>query len=227
MRDRESDIWIWDLTRETLTRLTSEPTFEGSPLWTPDGRRIVFVSTRAGPVNLFSVSADGTGAIDRLTEVATGQTPDSFSPDGSLLVVREDTGATNQDLILLATSGDRKATPLLQTKFNESNAEVSPDGRWMAYQSDESGQYEVYVRPFPDVDAGRWQVSTGAARIRCGRGTAASCSMPRPTAPSWTCRSSSPRDSVRERRESSSRCAASSSTPRTEPSTSRPTARGS
>ena len=172
------DIWIWDLARETLTRLTFDPQPDTHPVWTPDGQRLVFSSMRKGPRNLFWQAADGSGTVERLTESPNEQFATAFSPDGKRLLFREETATTGADVMVLAVDGGqpspsvpvlgrpgagstRTARPLVQTTFNELNGEISPDGRWVAYDSNESGRNEVYVRPVPDVDTGRWQVSTG------------------------------------------------------------------
>jgi Tol biopolymer transport system component len=175
----DRDIWMLDLARETLTRVTFDPGVDSHPVWTPDGQRVVFRSSRAGPDNLFWQAADGTGAGERLTESLNNQRPTAFSPDGTRLIFREETPTAGEDLIVLALEGGRRAQqhspgvgrpersvtsdvrPLVQTTFDELNGEISPDGRWVAYQSNESGEYEVYVRPFPDANSGRWQISTG------------------------------------------------------------------
>ena len=115
---------------------------------------------RGGPPNVFWQAADGTGAVERLTETSNEQAPYAVTPDGKRLVLREDGPKTGGDLMVMALDGDRRVTPLIQTSFNERNGEISPDGRWLAYESDESGQEEIYVRPFPDVNGGRWQVSS-------------------------------------------------------------------
>ena len=158
VRDQENDIWIWDLARETLRRLTFDPGLDRYPVWTPDGQRVALSSLRGGVANLFWKAADGTGEVERLTDGPNTQFPHAFSPDGTRLVYRE--SAETLDLGLLSVEGDRPMEPLLATEFNELNAELSPDGRWMAYQSNASDQSEIYVRPFPDVNQGLFQVST-------------------------------------------------------------------
>jgi len=160
VRDEESDIWIWDLARETLTRLTFAAEDDQYPVWRPDGRQVVFASTRDGPFNLYRRAADGTGAVERLTESPNVQFPYGISPDGTRLLFVEGSPETGRDLHVLTLGDEPRGEPLIVTAFTERNAEISPDGRWVAYQSDASGQEEIYVQPFPDVDAGRWQVST-------------------------------------------------------------------
>jgi Tol biopolymer transport system component/tRNA A-37 threonylcarbamoyl transferase component Bud32 len=159
IRDQESDIWIWDLARETLTRLTFDPTLDRYPVWTPDSKRVIFASDRAGPSNLYWQAADNTGTVERLTESPNVQWPDSISPDGTRLIFEEQT--TSSDLLALTLDKDRKAEPLAQSPmYSERTGEISPDGRWLAYSSSESGQDEIYVRPFPEVNSGKSQVST-------------------------------------------------------------------
>jgi Tol biopolymer transport system component len=161
IRDQDQDIWIGDLARHTLTRITSDRGTDFYPVWTPDGRRIMFYSSRNGTANLFWQSADGTGTVERLTtSTTTPHYPFSISPDGRTLVFQEVTPSTGIDLSTLELPS-AKTTPLLHSAFGETNGEISSDGKWIAYQSNESGQEEIYVRPFPDVDRGRWTISTG------------------------------------------------------------------
>ena len=173
--DREIlGISIADLERDTIMRLT----YGGGdrhPLWTPDGERVVLGSSGSGAfVNVFVLAADGTGELARLTESAFSQTPYSFSPDGKSLVIGEHRPLETGWDLLLHDSEDDHTEVLLRTPATERNAEISPDGRWIAYESDQTGRLEVYVRSFPDVSAGRWQVSTdgGMAPVwaRDGRG---------------------------------------------------------
>jgi serine/threonine-protein kinase len=154
------DIWIWDLTRETLTQLTFDPAVDIDPLWTPDGSRIVFASDRQGG-GLFWQAADGTGSAERLLEASGGAAPHSWSLNGQLVFVMFPKDRSSPDLHLMSAHGSRAHETLLATDFNEFAPAVSPDGRWLAYESDELGVAEIYVRPFPGVNGGKWKVSSG------------------------------------------------------------------
>ena len=162
VRDQENDIWVWDFVRETLTRVTLDPGIDRAPAWTPDGRRVVFSSQLGGGVSsLFMRAADGSGAIERLTQSGNIQLPSAVSPDGRHVIFGEGSAATTHDVMMLTLDKDHRVQPLVQTPFFEENGEISPDGRWLAYQSNDSGQLQISVRPFPDVNNGHWQVSTG------------------------------------------------------------------
>ena len=150
---------MWDLRRETLTRITFDPGTDQYPVWMPDGRRLLFGSGATGVAsNVFQQAADGSGSAERLTTSANSLVPYSVSPDGSRVVLRQ--GVGSYDLAMLRLDDHRRIESLIGTSFTELNAEISPDGRWLAYESDESGAREVYVRPFPNIGEGRWQVST-------------------------------------------------------------------
>jgi len=164
-RDEEADIWVWDFGRSTLTRLTFGPSSEGNPVWTPDGRRIIYASNREGAPNLYWQAADGTGEAERLTKSSQLQTPHSTSPDGKWVVFREfSKSGGDSNLLALTLDGDRTPRTLLATPAGELNGEISPDGRWMVYESTESGRVEIYVRPWPSVADGRWQVSNNGGQ---------------------------------------------------------------
>jgi serine/threonine-protein kinase len=127
----------------------------------------VWTSQRGGgPLNLYWQAADGTGTVERLTDSPNAQRASSVTPDGTRLLFSENiqTESGRANVLMLSLDGDRHATPLVRTMFTERLAEISPDGRWLAYESDESGQFQIYVRPFPAVDEGRWQVSTAGGR---------------------------------------------------------------
>ena len=156
----DDDVWVWDLDRETFTRLTVSPQADQYGVWTPDGKRVVFSSTREGVPNLYWRPADGTGLVERLAPSPNDQYPHAVSLDGKHLVYREHGPTTGRDLYVLPLDDARQPRPLVVTEFTELNAEFSPDGRWLAYQSDASGDFEIYVRPFPSMDTARWQIST-------------------------------------------------------------------
>ncbi len=163
-RPSERDLWVFDIERDTLSPLFLDPGDDESPVWTPDGRRIVFTSGRDGLANLHLRAADGTGPVERLSTSPDLQWPQSWSPDGRTLVFsrRVRTGpaaAETLDTMMMRLDADRTVAPLLATEFTESNAAVSPSGRWIAYRSDESGRNEVYVQRFPEL-GGRVQIST-------------------------------------------------------------------
>jgi len=142
------DIWTYDLPRGTLTRLTFDGT-NNFPLWTSDEERVTFSSNRAGSPHLFWKAADGSGEDEPLTVGDNPHSPGFWSPDGQTLAFRESDPATGSDIWTLSLVSDRKAQPFLRTPFDESNLVFSPDGRWVAYQSNESGRDEVYLQPFP------------------------------------------------------------------------------
>jgi serine/threonine-protein kinase len=153
------DVWICDLRRQTFTRLTFTLGNNWCPVWTPDGKRVVFASDRSdGSLNIYWKSADGTGPEERLTQAQATQVPTSIAPDARTLVYAQADAKTGFDLWLLSLA-DRRTTPFLQTPFNERQAMFSPDGKWLVYTSDESGHDEVYVRPYPGPGS-RIRIST-------------------------------------------------------------------
>ena len=161
VRDSDNtDVWIWDLTNDTLplTRLTFDAAVDQYPLWTPDGERVVFRSDREGG-GLFWKAVDGTGAVERLLADANVFGPSTWSADGRL-IFEDQGGRGGRHISMLTVDGEPRAEVLLDTEFNDGTAAISPDGHWIAYSSDETGQYEVCVRPFPAVNDGQWQVST-------------------------------------------------------------------
>jgi Tol biopolymer transport system component len=152
------NIWLYDLARETLARLTFEGRVNATPIWTPDGRRVAFISDRTGAANAFWQPADGSGGAEQLTE-SSGYAlrPGSWSPDGQVLALEEVSPSALRKIWVLRLS-DRKAQPFLRTQFNETAPAFSPDGHWLAYASDETGRYEIYVQPYPGP-GGKWQIS--------------------------------------------------------------------
>ena len=158
------DIWIYDLERDTPTRLTVDPVDDLHPIWTSDGEGVVWTSNRDGAFfDLFSTAADGTGQEERLTTGPNYQWPSSLS--GQALVFVELTPETRDDLMVLSMDDEREAEVLVQGEGRQRHPAISPDGRWMAYESNESGQFEVYVRPFPNVGERRWTISRNGGRV--------------------------------------------------------------
>ena len=159
LRDNNWDIWVYDLERSVPSRLTFDDAAESEQVWSPDGREIVFSSDKGGLDNLYRKRADGSGEAERLTTSDSAQWASSWSRDGHIALTASATG-TGFDLQVMKLEGERKPETFLSTPFREANADFSPDGRFIAYDSNESGRLEVYVRPFPP-GGGRWQVSDG------------------------------------------------------------------
>ena len=159
----------YDLERDTLSRITFAGNLNLYPVWTPDGQRIVYYSSEKGiPQNLWWIRADGGGNAQRLTESKNAQIPRSWSPDGRILTFFESSSTTSFDVMTMPVEGDEKSgwkpgqpKPFVNTAFNELLPAFSPNGKWIAYESDESGKYEVYVRPFPGPGGKWWQISAG------------------------------------------------------------------
>ena len=152
-----ANIWIYDIARATLTPLTFKG-INGVPVWAPDGRRLAFTSNRAGPGNLFWMFTDGTGEAEQLSTNMERQEPSSWSPDG-LLAYRQTTGGADGDIWILPLDGERKPREFLVTQFFETTPRFSPDGRWIAFMSNQSGRFEIYVKPYPGP-GGMMQIST-------------------------------------------------------------------
>ena len=160
VRERgNTDIWIAEPNRRATSRLTFDPTIETMPAWSPDDRTIAFRSEREGP-GIFQRDPQGARPIERLTSTdGPIHSPYGWTPDGKTLLFALFRSFRHQ-AIASVTPPDATVRVLLDGNFAQLDPQVSPDGRWLAYQSDETGRFEVYVRPYPDVNAGRWQVST-------------------------------------------------------------------
>ncbi len=157
------DVWVFDLERGASTRLTFDPEENETPLWSPDGRRIAFTHSTAGSRILWK-SADGSGKEETLLAVENHVHLSSWSGDGKLLAYSELDSKTNWDIWLLPLAGhaatdERKARPFLRTPAIEFAGSFSPDGRWLAYVSNETGRFEIFVRPADDPSGGKWQIS--------------------------------------------------------------------
>ena len=160
------DLWIYDAARGLPTRFTFDPAIDREPVWSPDGKTLYFVSARGkGNFNVYRKASNGTGAEELLLEDAVDKSPTSFSPDGRLLLYSRNDPKTSSDIWILPLTqeaGGAKPEPrvFLQTPFNEARPQFSPDGQWVAYESNESGQREVYAAPLPGP-GGKRQISSG------------------------------------------------------------------
>jgi serine/threonine protein kinase len=154
------DLWTMDLADGNLSRFTFDPSDNATAVWSPDGERIVWTSNRSGPYDLYQKAASGAGKEELLLKSDIVKYPDDWSLDGRFILYECVDPKTRFDLWVLPMSGDHKPMPYLQTEFNETHARFSPDGRWVAYVSDESGRAEVYVQSFP-ATGGKWQISSG------------------------------------------------------------------
>jgi Tol biopolymer transport system component len=160
LKNRNWDIWVYDLDRSVATRLTFDDVAETEQVWSPDGRDLAYAAEEANNVHtLYRKRADGSGAPTALISSKDGMWPQSWSADGRAIAV---TGAlNNNDIGIVTLTGDTGEIKwILNSRFSEQDPAFSPDGRWLAYSSNESGQVEVYIRQFPTGSA-RWQVSHG------------------------------------------------------------------
>jgi Tol biopolymer transport system component len=157
-------ISIWDIAERRLSRLTWGSGIATAPVWTRDGRHLVFYSNENGGMfNVYRHASDGTGQTVRLTTTPKPQLPHDISPDGTRIVVQELNENTGTDLSLVSMA-DGVETPFLASQAGEFSGRISPNGRWIAYTSDEAGSFQVHVRPFTDPSAGHWLVSENPGR---------------------------------------------------------------
>jgi len=161
------DVWLSDVGSGTQNRFTFDPHDDGQAVWSPDGSRIAFASRRLGPGDLFEKPASGSSDEQPLLLTREGKAPLSWSRDGRFLLYRaQGTDGLDRDLWALPLTGERKPFPVVQTPFDEASGDISPDGKWVAYTSDESGRIEVYVQSFPGPGGKRQISTTGGSQIR-------------------------------------------------------------
>jgi Tol biopolymer transport system component len=160
VRAANDDVWAYDTTRQAFTRLTFTQGNNQWPVWSPDSERVTYRNDRDKTATLYSRRADGSGAEERLTTGSYEQTPGSWSSDGRVLAYTELRPGQGLNLAILSMDGGRTTRNLIDTPYNESNPMFSPDGHFIAYESDETGQREVFVSPFPGPGR-KWQVSNG------------------------------------------------------------------
>ena len=156
----KSNLWILEFERETFSRFTFTPANEFCPLWSPDGKWIAFASNSAGPYNLYKKLASGGGAEEPMLINNDWKFSNDWSKDGKYLLFENNSDKTKSDIWALPQFGDKKPFPVVQTEFNDAHSQFSPDGKWIAYGSEESGRAEIYVQSFPSSEGGRRQIST-------------------------------------------------------------------
>ena len=161
-RDGDEDVWIWDDRRKTMTKLTSGPEPDLYPVWTPDGRGVVYRTDTGRGTQVLLRHADGVGSPRPLLEdYDAAAAPQMMLPDGAHLLLRANSSSGRPPFLALVPIGGGALTPLFKTDVTQTVGEISPDRRWIAYQSSESStQNEIYVRPFPNTEDGRWKIST-------------------------------------------------------------------
>jgi Tol biopolymer transport system component len=158
------DVWVRDLARGAMTRITFDPTIDRLPTWSPDGKQTAFSSGRDGDAQIYVKDASGAGMEERLTDGPGIKFVLDWSKDGKYILFRQENVATGRGLMALPLQGDRKPFPVSATQFTESTGAISPDGHWVACSSNDSGRFEIYVQAFPGSGSGvkgRWQISNG------------------------------------------------------------------
>ncbi len=164
-----NDVWIYESAGGIPTRLTSDPAYDAQAVWSPDGSRIAFMSLRRGHADTFQKSSRGSGSEEAIHESDRSKYLTDWSPDGRFILYRAFDAKTNLELFAVPVDSDRRPTPYLKGAFGVDQGQFSPDGRWVAYASNESGRWEVFVAPFP-APGGNWKVSsTGGSEPRWRR----------------------------------------------------------
>src|ERR1700733_1363216 len=170
---QNKDIWLLDAASGASTRFTSDPGWDAFPTWSPDGSRIVFTSNRSGVYDLYRKSSSGAGDEELLYKSSEGKGPNSWSPDGKFLIYYSLGQPTHLRLLAVDGAPDRKPVPLVDPQFSSVTGRFSPDGRWIAYSSNESGKNEISVRPFDaatGVAGSPVVVTSGGGRTPLWRG---------------------------------------------------------
>jgi WD40 repeat protein len=159
----DRDIWTWDFGRRLLDRFITDPSDNVTAVWSLDGSQVLFASARTGTINVFRQAADGSGSAEHLMQSDQVQMPVRSAPDGRVLL-SADVPKQARNILALTLDGTRQLTPVIAGPATDLTADVSPDGNWIVYDSNESGRMEVWVRPYPNTSGGRWRISTEGGR---------------------------------------------------------------
>jgi Tol biopolymer transport system component len=167
--DGNVDVWVLDAKRGVFSRLTSDAADDVAPVWSPDGDRVAFSSNRKGTHNLYQKSASAGGNEELLLSTPEEKSVSDWSADGRFIVFDSHDSKRSTDIWALPVDRKGRPFPIAQTNFDEYRAQFSPDGKWIAFQSDESGRDEIYVQPFPGPGS-KWPISTsGGTQVRWRR----------------------------------------------------------
>jgi Tol biopolymer transport system component/tRNA A-37 threonylcarbamoyl transferase component Bud32 len=153
------DIWVIDIARGVPSRLTSDAASDWTPSWSPDGSRIIYASSRSGNNDIYQKASSGVGNEEAIFQSDQIEIPVHWARDGTYIVFSRTKPRGGNDTWLLEMSAEKKAVPFVESPFDKVHARVSPDGRWMAYASNDSGMYQVVVQSFPDPNGGKWQIT--------------------------------------------------------------------
>jgi len=159
--DRNRDVWVIDVARGVPSRTTFNPGSDWTPVWSPDGSKIIYASQGPNGTHMHQKSAAGVGTDTLVFNSEATEIPVSVSPDGRYIVFSrfKPQGQAGVDTWLLSLSGEPKASPFIESPFDKAQARISPDGRWLAYTTNDSGMYQIMVQSFPDPNRGRWQIT--------------------------------------------------------------------
>jgi Tol biopolymer transport system component len=154
------DIWVVDLARGVPSRITYDGAADWTPSWSPDGTRLAFASSRTGNDDIYTKSASGVGTEELVFKSDAVEIPVNWSRDGRFIVFsRTHPSGSGNDTWVLQLSPEKKAIPFVESPFDKVHAKVSPDGRWIAYSTNDSGMYQIVVQSFPDPNGGKWQIT--------------------------------------------------------------------
>lgn len=158
MTNDNRDIWVIDVARGVPSRITFDPAADWTPSWSPDGSRLVFASSRGNDNHIYAKAANGIGGEELVFQTGNA-IPVSWSHDGRHIVFSRLKSPRGVDTWLLQLSPDKKASPFVESPFDKIHGRLSPDGRWLAYATNDSGMYQIVVQSFPDPNGGKWQIT--------------------------------------------------------------------